>query len=439
MHLSGRALRNCGDDLPSEVIVTARLEWLIVLLLAVCAAVVLYFVSARRAEALVEAELSNPEVPLETSAEEVPDVLQLPSHPILHHRSLSQGLREEGHWRGKPAVGDFNGDGALDIVVSIRRWDRSQVGEGLYVYLNEGDGRWAAANEGLRRDMGYGGAAVADVNGDGNLDIAFSGHDVSPHVFMGDGQGHWHAPDTQPEVGYMCSDVALGDVDRDGLVDFVTLGFWPREGGLTVFRGNGLGGWTSMADLLPDYQCGGQVHVHDMDGDTWNEIISATHKGPRVWRFDAGQWQELSEGLPTPEVGGSDLGIAAYDFDQDGMQELVVAGMIYETHRPLVIYRYDGERWAEWGEGLPVGEAFFDVTLANLDGIAPPELVAAGKGGVVVCSMVEPGVFEVRGRLENSLGVIHLTAGDVNGDELDELVCVGFGGVQVLAPENLTQ
>ena len=44
----------------------------------------------------------------------------------------------------------------------------------MKVRLGDGAGGWTPALEGLRRDMGYGGSRVGDVNGDGSADIAFS-------------------------------------------------------------------------------------------------------------------------------------------------------------------------------------------------------------------------------------------------------------------------
>ena len=85
----------------------------------------------------------------------------LASVPIIEAASLSEGLFEHGQWRGKPALADLDGDGRRDLVASVRRWDSETMGDGLFVWLGDGGSSWTPAIEGLRRDMGYGGARVA--------------------------------------------------------------------------------------------------------------------------------------------------------------------------------------------------------------------------------------------------------------------------------------
>src|SRR5260370_34807429 len=81
------------------------------------------------------------------------------------------------------AVGDFNGDGALDLAVT-------NFGSGdVSVFLGNGDGSFQAA-----RNFQAGGnprsVAVGDFNGDGRLDLAVAKHvsvEGSKSVVNGDG------------------------------------------------------------------------------------------------------------------------------------------------------------------------------------------------------------------------------------------------------------
>ncbi|MCP3917066.1 MAG: VCBS repeat-containing protein [bacterium] len=359
-----------------------------------------------------------------------------PAAPI-EATSTSAGLPTSGHWRGKPALGDLDGDGDLDLVASIRRIDSSTPGKGVYAWINDGDGTWRETLDGLRRDMGYGGAELDDVDGDGNLDIAFSGHDVTPHVFFGDGSGKWPASHGV-DVDVIASDVALADFDRDGHLDMAVMGFYPRQGGLTMHKGGGDREFTLGPVLLSKTSFGAQVTACDIERDGVLELVAATNEGARVWSFDEDmQPLDRSAGLPTPEVGGSELCTAVMDLDGDGVDELLVGGMTYSDHVALQLYKLYDDEWAPWGAGLPDDEAIFDVCFATLVEGEARYVVTAGRFGISVNKMTVEGNFERVGRVVDTDGVINLTAGDVDGDGLEEIVYVGFRGVTVLHLDDL--
>ncbi|HVR28811.1 MAG TPA: VCBS repeat-containing protein, partial [Thermoanaerobaculia bacterium] len=73
---------------------------------------------------------------------------------------------------------------------------------------------------------------VADINGDGHLDIVHGPlrkGSYQPVVFLGDGAGSWRAWEdvTWPELAYDYGDAAVGDVNGNGLLD-VALGIHLR-------------------------------------------------------------------------------------------------------------------------------------------------------------------------------------------------------------------
>jgi hypothetical protein len=364
-----------------------------------------------------------------------PDVV-IPPAPSLVAKSMSRNLPVSGHWRGKPAIVDLNGDGRADLVASIRREAKSQPGEGLHVWLNDGADGWNLMVNGMRRDLGYGGAEVGDVNGDGRPDVAFSGHDGLPQIYvnyLNVDPPSWVST-TERGIGdnLPCADVALGDLNRDGKCDLAVLGQFSRGAGLEVYYGDGSGGMSDPVQVLEPLIYGAQVMMRDVDGDGHLELIATTMLGPKVWSYDAAQGLvDRSDGLPQPEVGGADLGLDVADLDGDGRAELLVAGIEYPKHPALRLYRFDGSSWTDWGEGLPTGETFLDAGFAHIDDGPPVILAANGIAGVSVIRMTSPGVFERIGRIAGTGDLFNFGVGDVDGDGRDEITVVGFHGVRV--------
>ena len=111
---------------------------------------------------------------------------------------------------GDLAVGDFNGDGHLDLAVSSY--------DGLTILLGDGTGDFTEAPTGLAR---FGGElAVGDFNGDGHLDLAVASGANEIEVLLGDGTGNFtEAPGSPVAVGEFPSALAVGDFDGDGDLD----------------------------------------------------------------------------------------------------------------------------------------------------------------------------------------------------------------------------
>lgn len=363
--------------------------------------------------------------------------------PTLNVRSLGVGLPEKGEWRGKPVMLDLNADGKTDVVTSIRRFDKMHLADGIHVYLGDGKGGWTAADSGLSDEMGYGGADAGDINGDGRIDIVYSGHDMPPRAFVNflgqAGQNEWVGMEGVPGFEHTsCADVALGDIDLDGDLDLAVMGFFPKTGGLYVLTNNGAGEFGNSTELLTPHFYGAIVRFVDLDGDGRVELIAATSVGAKAWHFVDGTWVDRSEGLPkTNEVGdisGIIRGIAAHDVDGDGVCELAVSCLPTAGHPPIRLFRRQGDAWAAWGRDLPSGESFFDVVFARLTSGATG-LFLAGQHGVVVVRCRPDGVCETLGRIDRTAGVLNVAAGDADGDGVDDVLVAGQLGLRLYAIE----
>jgi hypothetical protein len=169
------------------------------------------------------------------------------------------------------AVGDFNGDGIADLVVaSTGGINNNYHGGSVGVLLGNGDGTFQAA---VHYEVGISAfsVGVGDFNGDGILDLAVAdllGNGVS--VLLGKGDGTFQAvanyavgPFSWGGQGGAARCVAVRDFNGDGIPD-LAVAFW---GGVRVFLGNGDGTFQTSPVSYVVASFVSTVAVGDFNGD----------------------------------------------------------------------------------------------------------------------------------------------------------------------------
>ncbi len=164
------------------------------------------------------------------------------------------------------SVGDFNGDGKLDLAAAADIWD-------VFVLIGNGDGTF-------KQPVGYGLAnnliaqfeTMGDVNGDGKLDfVAVSTDGATGAVLLGNGDGTFKKGVSFP-TATKASAAALGDFDGDGKLDLVTTGY--QNPVVSVQRGNGDGTFQTAVSYgvqgAPN-----SVAVSDFNGDGKLDLVTA--------------------------------------------------------------------------------------------------------------------------------------------------------------------
>jgi len=145
-----------------------------------------------------------------------------------------------------PAVGDFNGDGKLDIAATGGGYD--YTANLVTILLGNGDGTFSLAqNSTFATGSNPWAIVAADFNGDGKLDLAVVNYDSnSATILLGNGDGTFTpAPGSPVTVGLNPAALAVGDFNSDGKPDLVIAN--QTDSSLTILLGNGDGTFTPAA------------------------------------------------------------------------------------------------------------------------------------------------------------------------------------------------
>ncbi|MEO8523589.1 MAG: FG-GAP-like repeat-containing protein [Caldimonas sp.] len=176
---------------------------------------------------------------------------------------------------GDMAVGDINGDGRHDIVITSMD---VVPGHEIGIVLQQSDGGFASPQYRAGPTIaGVEGVAIGDINGDGRNDVVVSlVFDSSIGVMLQDAQGQL-GPISSVRAATNASRLRVADIDGDGRLDVVSSswGGWPIA--LNRQRSDGtLGGAETfpVADYGSDSP--GILAIGDVNGDGRPDIVYGT-------------------------------------------------------------------------------------------------------------------------------------------------------------------
>lgn len=316
----------------------------------------------------------------------------------LRYQLNTQGLPASGFWKSAPVLADINHDGRLDLA-SHSRDDKSPR-----VWLSQPQNAWQDSSQGLSQssDTCGGGLKIGDINKDSFLDLAIADHCAGVLVYLGNKQNTWQLAkqlnsEAQQKTAAInpglnvlngAADLALGDINEDGLLDIVSAA--ADEGGFTVYLGksNGKKWRETKSDGLPSIQDPGNedsnagwavdVQLHDINNDKHLDIVASYYNGPRVWLGDGkGQWQPKSIGLPITTMQGTYRRLAVADINADGLKDFAIANDIGGAEAYL--QNADGS-WKKSTDILPALKAGATaIALGDMDGDGHIDAVIGGR------------------------------------------------------------
>ena len=285
-----------------------------------------------------------------------------------------QGTYSVGNNPSAGAVGDFNGDGKLDLAVA-NRGTAKVPGNTVSILLGNGDGTFPQQPSSTYT-VGTSPSAIAvgEFNKDGKLDLLVSNNGESTlSMLLGNGDGSFQAQLTSATSGRPAA-FAVGDLNGDGIPDVAVV--LPNGDKVATLLGNGDGTF-----LLSSQAAAGNkpvsVALGDFNGDGKLDAAVA-NSSDNTMSVLLGNGDGTLQNQVAYSTGLAPSSVIAADFSSEGRIELLVANQQDNT---ASLFRSNGDGTFQppltYGLGwVPVALAAVDV---NDDGAL--DVATADSGG----------------------------------------------------------
>jgi uncharacterized protein (UPF0548 family) len=346
------------------------------------------------------------------------------------------------------AVGDFNGDGKPDLAVANsgdNPADVSPTRGSLSVLLGNGDGTFQTAVTYSFAGTNLTAIVVGDFNGDGKLDLAVgnegttgSGYlDAGVSVLLGNGDGTFqHAVNSSAPGANLWFQYVVGDFNGDGKLDLAmanggTAQAGYTDNGVSVLLGNGDGTFQTAVNYTVGAAPSSLV-VGDFNGDGKPDL-AVTKEGTAPDFTDGGVSVLLGNGDGTFQpavnyaVGSRPISLAVGDFNRDGKPDLAVGDFGLSTDAGVSVLLGNGDGTFQTATNLydARGAYPFSIEVGDFNGDGKPDLAIVQILPNPVSVLLGNGDGTFQTAVDFSVGPnpnpVSVAVGDFNGDGKPDL------------------
>ena len=310
------------------------------------------------------------------------------------------------------AVGDFNGDGKLDLAAA------NNTSKTVSVLLGNGDTTFNARTD---YDVGAGpyGIVTVDLNQDGKLDIATInsyGQTTNVSVLLGNGNGTF-----QNKVDYACTGslvsnrILAADLNGDNKPDLVSV----NDKGATVFLGNGDGTLKSPV-VYGSTTFASSLEVADFNADNKLDLAVSSY-GASASGLVSIMLGSGDGTFMTPvnyAAGPGPFAIAAFDFNGDTKADLVTVNLQSDS---ISVLLGNGDGTFQPKVNYPAGSSLFGLGVADFNGDGKLDVLVAGNGfGLYALKGNGDGTFRAPDTF--TTGGVFATVVDLNADGKPDVI-----------------
>ncbi|WP_020568524.1 T9SS type A sorting domain-containing protein [Neolewinella persica] len=234
--------------------------------------------------------------------------------------------------------------------------------------------------------VAFSSVAFSDIDGDGDQDVLITGGKNASEPISKlyiNTKGRFTEVAGTPFEGVADGSIAFADVDDDGDSDVLITGRNGLDEPITKLYTNDSGSFTEVAGTPFEGVAGGSIAFADVDDDGDSDVLITGMNGSieRIAKLYTNDGGTFTEAVSTPFEGVNISAVAFADVDDDGDQDLLITGLNSSIERIAKLYTNAGGSFTEV-EGTPfMGVRAGAVAFADIDNDGDQDLLIAGANG----------------------------------------------------------